>query len=104
MKLKQDFGWYTYKDPHGNIQNNQVIKLSLADGTTENVEPFYLANAKASTKAYPLFIEDTDGNRVKGDTDSARNVKNISFYVFSSEYGEIKIPPKLITTAFTPST
>lgn len=102
MKIDNARSGLHYKNQYGVVVDNQIVVLTLADGTKEKVEPLYLAECEVSEMEYPKFLENASGDKVKWNTSAAytKVFKDVAFYYFDTpEYGEIKIPMKLITSS-----
>ena len=98
----------TYKNQYGVIENNQLVVLTLADGTTEKVEPLYLSEAETSFAQFPVAVIDKYGTRIPWDSDTIWAVdeqkrrpflRQVDKFIFDTEYGEVEIPIGLIVNS-----
>lgn len=60
MKKDNARSGLTYKNQYGHIEDNQIVLLTLADGTKEKVEPLYLAECEVSEMQFPKYLEDAE--------------------------------------------
>ena len=106
----EEHGGMTFKNKYGIIENNQIVVLTLADGQTKEVDPLYLSEAEASEPAVPKFVIDKQGVQYSGSSEAIwamddmkrRNfLRQIDSFVFDSEYGEVRIPTKLLASTKT---
>lgn len=92
-----------YKNDYGQYTENQMIKLTLADGEVQKVSIKEIKHLKPSTPQTPVFVEDEFQNKIKGDTPAARDVamlNRIKIYTFNDPtYGEIRVSSNCINIA-----
>lgn len=114
MKRDNTRSWLTYR-LNGETIQNQVLLLTLADWTTEKVDPGYLADAKASVQVTPAFVIDKQGQKIPGtsnflwamDEQHRRSfLRQVDKFVFNWEGKEITIPASgdhsLIASSYSP--
>jgi len=55
-----------YQNQYGATVDNQIVILTLADGTTEKVEPGFLAASEKSGQVIPMYVTDNKGSKIVG--------------------------------------
>ena len=104
-KKKEEYSSLHFKNQYWVMENNQIVVTKLADGTEREVDSLYIAQAEVSEPAIPLYVIDKKGTKFPWDSESIwaaddqkriNFLKQVSAFVFDSEWGEITIPLKLI--------
>lgn len=60
-KKHEQYSGMSFKNVYGQIESNQIIVVTLADGDTKEVDSLYLAEAEASEPQVPKFVIDKQG-------------------------------------------